>query len=331
VPLDGSDPANRWQGLVPPAQMPQRTNPPTGFLAAANARVNAPGDGPLVSADNAAPYRIARIRTFLGENGRLSVQDMQDLQMDWMDGQARMLLPTLLEALDPAALSTRAAPLTALMQAWGEKPLANRDSAPALIFQHWYLDIARHVFAERTAELYPRLLQRSYLLNHALDHLILHDADSAWWRGERGAVISAALNDSANRLADLLGDDPGSWRLDAQLHVALQHELGRAEPLLAPLFDRADEPWGGSVSTVGRARYDYTDPLRVNSGATVRVVAEMSAQPRVAAVIPGGQSGHPLSAHYADQYAGWLQGQLLPIAPRPDGLPQDSLVLTPEN
>ena len=87
---------------------------------------------------------------------------------------------------------------------------------------------------------------------------------------------------------------------------------------------------GGSVSTVGRARYVYTDPLRVNSGATVRVVAEMSAQPRVAAVIPGGQSGHPLSAHYADQYAGWLQGQLLPIAPRPDGLPQDSLVLTPE-
>jgi penicillin G amidase len=29
--------------------------------------------------------------------------------------------------------------------------------------------------------------------------------------------------------------------------------------------------------------------------------------------LPGGQSGHPLSAHYRDQYRDWLEGRALPL------------------
>ena len=77
MPQDGSDPAAHWQGMVPPADMPERANPASGFLAAANARVNAAGNGPLVSADNAAPYRIARIRQVLAGTHLVSFEEMQ--------------------------------------------------------------------------------------------------------------------------------------------------------------------------------------------------------------------------------------------------------------
>jgi len=33
--------------------------------------------------------------------------------------------------------------------------------------------------------------------------------------------------------------------------------------------------------------------------------------------LPGGQSGHPLSAHYRDQYEAWLRGESLPLLPGP--------------
>ena len=79
IPLDGSQQLNRWQGMVPTAQMPRSLNPAEGFLAAANARVNAPGTGPLVSADNAAPYRINRIKQVLQEKRLFSARDMQAL------------------------------------------------------------------------------------------------------------------------------------------------------------------------------------------------------------------------------------------------------------
>jgi len=328
-PLDGSVASNRWQGMVPAAQMPEFSNPGSGYLAAANARVNAGGDGPLVSADNAPPYRIARIQQVLGSKETFSVQDMQGLQMDWLDGQALKILPSLLQYLDPQRLDPTTTPALPLLQQWSDAPIAARDSAGALIFQQWYLKIAEAVFANDTAELYPRLLKRGYLLNHALDHLVLHEPSSPWWRGDRDGLLSLALNDAVNELSVQLGPRPQEWRLDQRQHVRLQHELGKAVPLLGWLFNQRDQPWGGSTATVARASYSYEKPFVVNSGATVRAVAEMSPVPRVWSVIPGGQSGHPLSQHYADQYPGWLAGELYPVQATPDGVGSVALRLVP--
>jgi len=33
--------------------------------------------------------------------------------------------------------------------------------------------------------------------------------------------------------------------------------------------------------------------------------------------MPGGQSGHPLSPHYADQHRAWVDGAPLPFLPGP--------------
>ncbi len=329
LPLDGSDPAARWQGMVAADAMPRRSNPPAGFLAAANARVNAAGDGPLVSADNAPPYRIARINQVLAGKERVTVADMQALQLDWMDGQAQLLLPTLLELVQPASLGRAATALLPLLREWAEAPVAGRDSAAALVFQQWYLAIAAQLFEQATGALYPQLLQRSYLLNNALDHLVRHGADSPWWRGDRQALVSRALDEVARALVARFGDRPESWRLDLALFVQLRHQLGLALPLLGPLLNRPDEPWGGGPATVGRAHYSYALPFAVSSGATVRAVAEMGRVPRVAAVMPGGQSGHPLSPHYADQYRGWLQGELYPVAATAEGVEGETLVLRP--
>ena len=88
-------------------------------------------------------------------------------------------------------------------------------------------------------------------------------------------------------------------------------------------------PWGGSPATVGRANYKYHRPFEVSHGATVRVVAEMGEVPEVKSVIPGGQSGHPLSRHYDDQFTHWRQGDLLPISPNAETWRDSLLVLRP--
>jgi len=74
-------------------------------------------------------------------------------------------------------------------------------------------------------------------------------------------------------------------------------------------FDARARPWGGDHASVGRARYRYDRPERVNSGATVRVVIEMSDPMNVSAILPGGQAGHPSDPHYADQLEPWLRGE----------------------
>tara|TARA_R110002049_G_scaffold69338_11_gene179599 strand:+ start:7211 stop:9565 length:2355 start_codon:yes stop_codon:yes gene_type:complete len=330
LPLDGSKASNRWRGTVQPGRMPESRNPPQGFLAAANARVNAPGDGPLVSADNAAPYRIARLQAVLAPPQTLSIDDMRRLQLDRMDAQAQALLPTLLARVDATALDQRSAQALELLRAWAPEPVSAADSAAALIFQKWYMVLAEEVFADELGELWPRLQRRTYPLNHALDHLLLHASDSPWWRGAPGELITRSLQSTVEMLAGELGGPPSNWRLRDRLHVELRHELGGAVPALGWLLNAADAPWGGGPSSVGRARYDFMRPFAVDAAATVRVVAEMTTPPRVAAVIPGGQSGHPLSAHYLDQYPAWLAGELLPVAATPQAAGDVALRLVPE-
>jgi penicillin amidase len=178
--------------------------------------------------------------------------------------------------------------------------------------------------------LYPRLLQRAYLLNSALDRLVLQAQPSPWWRNDKRGLITAALNDAVAALADQLGPGPAQWRLDQRLHVALRHQIALAVPALGWLFNRPDVPWGGSSATVGRARYSYARPFEVDTAATVRAVAKMTAAPRLLSVIPGGQSGHPLSPHYADQFPAWLAGELYPIAPRAPAASTGQLTLLPQ-
>lgn len=335
-PLDGSDATNRWAGQVPTSDMPRSFNPAAGYLAAANARVNANGDGPLVSADNAAPYRIHRIQQVLESEDSLTIDDMRQLQFDWHDSQAELLLPEILSALTEdgkpiEVLSPAAAQAIELLQLWQTAPVATADSAAALIFQQWYIELAREVFAEPLGDdLCDRLTKRNYLLNHALDALLLYDQDSVWWQGDRAAALVRALERTVENLSASLGPDLTVWRLDQKQSVALGHELGKAEPMLAPLFNLDATPWAGGPAMVGRANYRYDRPFQVSHAATVRVTAEMSPTPQFQAVIPGGQSGHPLSPHYADQLDAWLAGQQNPIHSSPNELVGASLTLLPE-
>lgn len=330
-PLAGDVPDNRWQGLVAPEHMPRRFNPPAGYLAAANARVNSSGDGALVSADNAAPYRIQRLHDVLGRERPFGLKDMQRLQLDWHDGQAEQLMPTLMADLRRDTLSPLAQQAADELDKWQANPIAARDSTGALIFQQWYLEIARAVFAERLGEpLYQRLLKRNYVLNHALDGLILQEDDPVWWQGAKGHKLAQSLESAVEALEESLGSEISEWRLERRQRVALNHELGKAEPMLAPLFNLAPRGWGGGPAMLGRANYRYDRPFVVSHGATLRVVAEMRPTPTVKSVIAGGQSGHPLSAHYDDQFETWLSGDLNQISQSPPGDDSgDVLVLTP--
>lgn len=331
VPQDGSDPAARWQGLVPAAEMPEALNPPEGFLAAANARVNAAGDGPLVSADNAPGYRIRRIRAVLSAKESLTTEDMAALQLDWHDTQAELLLPELLAALDSETLGARESAARDLLRAWEPDPVAAPDQAAPLIFQAWYRHLARDVFEPGlSAEVFAQLYKNNYPLNHALDRLLRFEPENVWWRGERAGIIAGALRHALDEIAAVQGGDPHRWQLQAQHRVVVNHELGAAVPALGRLLNAAPAPWGGSTSTVGRARYRYDRAYDASAGATVRVVADMRPEgPRAAAVMPGGQSGHFLSPHYLDQLPRWLAGDLLPIENRADTVEGSRVELAP--
>ena len=331
IPSDGADPANRWQGFVPPQALPTAVNPEAGYLAAANARVNAAGNGPLVSADNAPGYRIRRIQQVLSSRSDFTVDDMRELQTDWYDGQAALLMPAMLASVDRETATPIVGAAIDLLDNWRGNWIADPDQAAPIIFQAWYRALAVEVFQPGlSGDLYDHLFRHNYPLNHALDRLILDEPDNPWWRGERELIVSRSLAAALEQIRGIQGDKAENWRLDRMHAIKIEHELGKAVPQLAWFFNAKPAPWGGGPATVGRARYRYDRAYDATAGATMRVVGEMK-QPAAdyAAVIPGGQSGHPLSNHYQDQLPHWLNRVLLPISASDDQVVGDVQTLVP--
>ena len=306
VPLAGAG----WKGFVSPEDLPMQVNPSKGFVAAANARVHA--GTPLVSADNAPGYRMRRLLARLTEARTFDVEDMRALQLDRYNGQAALLLPALMREVDVDPVLSR----------WAEAPVSNPGSEAAVLFERWYALIASEVFLPALPEgLAHRLLRASYVLNHALDRLILHDESSPWWRGERQQILQRAYDEAGSQAR-------GDALADVQ-RLVFRHEMSGAFPGAGALFDRQHAGAGGGNASLHRARHRYTDLFAARGGATVRSVIDMRSPPRAYSVIPGGQSGHPLSAHYDDQLEAYASGRLLPAASTPEAAGPVTTTLTP--
>ena len=313
-PLAGDDSANAWKGYVSDEELPELVDPQYGYVAAANARVH---EGlPMVSADNAPGYRMQRLHTVLSGRGDFALDDMAALQLDEYNAQAAKLLPHMLPEQDLWPDETDLA--IDWLGDWLDEPLNSAESAGALIWEHWYPALARRVFDARLDDdLLRRLLRESYVLNHALDRLVVEDHDSPWWQGQRETILHETLGEVVGTLSVKYGSDPRAWRWDAEHSVSFRHELHGVSRLTDSWLSRGPYPWGGGHPVLARARYTYDRPFEGRAGATVRVVAEMSTPMQVRAVIPGGQHGHPSSDHYDDQLEIWLGGALLEIATTP--------------
>ncbi len=328
VPRIGNRADHQWTGYVDDAELPVLVDPEIGYVAAANARVH---DGePLVSADNAAGYRIRRLHSVLESDGEFDVEDMRRLQLDTFNSQAAVLLPFMLPPRQALSGNAGGAAMDVL-RSWAAVPLNDADSAGALIWEAWYPELARSLFAETLGEpLMGQLLAQGYVLNHAVDRLVADDPDSPWWQGRRNEILRESFDRAVTALAAQYGDDPLSWRWDAAHSVSFRHELHGLSPLLDNWLSRGPIPWLGGHPVLARARYGYDRPFEGRAGATVRVVAEMGDRIRAQAVIPGGQHGHPMSRHYDDQLDAWLAGDLFELKNSPIEVEGAVTVLRPE-
>ena len=54
--------------------------------------------------------------------------------------------------------------------------------------------------------------------------------------------------------------------------------------------------------------YRHSNPYMQTVGASLRFIADLASPRSSEFVLPSGQSGHPLSPHYADQTELWLSG-----------------------
>lgn len=68
-------------------------------------------------------------------------------------------------------------------------------------------------------------------------------------------------------------------------------------------------PFQGSGETLHRAIFPFHDPFKVNYSASLRMVADLSDDDKILAVLPGGVSGRIFHPHAKDQIKAFISGE----------------------
>ncbi len=249
---------------------------------------------------------------------------MQKLQMDQASIPWRVLrdiVLTLPERVDVA----NHAPLQealALLAAWDGEVAA--DSPATTVFELLVAEMLARIVkakAPRSAdwvlgERFTPLLSNTFSLRYmGLLLRLVREQPDGWFNRSWFEELAEALGTVMARLKQRYGDDPRHWAWGHVRPLTLTHPVGARLPLLGRIFNLGPFPWGGDTYTVGQATVYPNAPLD-NPGAiaSLRIVMDVGDWERTEVILPGGQSGNPLSPHYADMLPLWRRGEGVPLA-----------------
>ena len=317
VPTSWADGTNRWDGWLAPADYPRVVDPPSGRIWTANARVVS---GEKLGRVGVGGYdlgaRQGQIRDDLLAVEKASESDMLRIQLDDRALLLARWQKLLLATLTPDALTQgpQRAEARRLVEAWGGH--AAIDSVGYRVVRAFRERVKDLVLGPLLAparakdpKLRPGTAPNSRwegpvwaLVTERPAHLL--DPRHGSW----DALLLAALDEAVLELTK--GGRPLAGRTWGERNTALiRHPLSRAVPQLASFLDMPPEPLPGD-NHMPR----FQSP---SAGASERFGVSPGREEQGYFHMPCGQSGHPLSPHYADGHAAWAKGEKTPFLPGP--------------
>ena len=274
VPAPGWSSSYEWDGLIPDNELPRLLNPTSGMIVTANNKITGDDYPHVLTFETMPGWRARRIEEMLGQKKRLSLRDMEQIQLDQTSLYAEALTPLLTGQLsdDPYV---RVA--VNMLQDWGYH--MDQESAAALVFHYTLLHLLDLTFGQKlgaTAEGYlgkgssPIFLINGFMLRAEtrLLELLQREEDSPWYadaasgrRRTREELIETALKLAVARLRRDVNPTPRKWAWGRMHQIRYSHTLGSA-PILGWLF----KPWAVS----DRRRRHHAQPDRVHAGAAPR-------------------------------------------------------------
>jgi len=303
VPRSWADGTLSWDGYTPP---PRYEGGPDDVLFAANNRLLPAGDAARLGRISMPPYRAKRIADLLAASGHFDEAALAAIQLDTRVEAYDEIRRIALDVLDPDDPDPSVAAARAAIAAW------NGRAEPS--------EVGFRLLHEFHRALIERLLVPLLAPAIAADPGFVHRwplADESMRRllDERPAhLLPAGYRDWAAFLEDVL---IGALReLDARPglgpetpwgevnRLAIAHPLA-AVPLLGRLLRLPSVPQRGASLAVRVA-----EPAR---GAVIRMVVSPARPEAGILQLAGGQSGHPLSPHFDDQWRAWHEGSPAPF------------------
>ena len=313
LPLAGWDERNDWHGYIPFDELPRLYNPPGALIATANNKIVDSAYPNYLSNFFEPPQRIRRISQLLQSQERFSARDMAKLQLDQVSLHAVELIRTLSD--DLRAIPGEGCLLddaVARLLAWDGNCAAAQ--VPAAIFHVFHQRLLANLLSDELGgELFAAYTE---ILNQCIvpTDKIFGNERSCWFaRRPRRALVAQSLREACAELRAAFGPDCERWHWGKLHQLSLNHGLGRLA-VLRRAINIGPMPSGGDGMTVNVGFYRHASPYSQTVGAALRYVIDFDDPEYSGYVLTSGQSGHPGSRHYRDQFAVWQSGAKIPLS-----------------
>ena len=300
-PVDGSNPATEYKGLLKVNEAPNLQNPRSGWLYNSNNWPwSAAGPSSLKREDYPAYVETGLFESARGFHAIRVLSDKHDFTLESLLAAAfdsylpwfEKTLPSLLKAWDgePAGSSTKTtiAEQIALLRGWDYRWAAN--SVPTSLAVFWGEEMQHRVGIQAHA---AGISIEEYIATKAAPEELLQ-------------VLTAA--------SDKIKADFGSWKTPwgeinrfQRLTDDLVHPFNDAASSIPVPFTSSN--WG-SLASFGARAYPGTKKWYGTSGNSFVAVVEFGDKVRALAVTAGGESGDPKSKHFNDEAERYATGNL---------------------
>jgi acyl-homoserine-lactone acylase len=300
-PVDGSDPATEWKGLLSVKESPLLLNPASGFIYNSNNWPwSAAGASSQKREDFPAYVETGREESPRGWHALKILPGKKDFTLDRLVGAAydsylpsfERMIPSLLKAYDDAPasnpLKAKLAEQIVVLRPWDYRWGVNSVATSLAVF--WGEDVTRKVQqdARRAGK----------------------NADAYVENGAPGETLLQSLASASDKLAADFGKWQTPWgdinrfqRNDGEI----VQQFDDAKPSIPVMF--ASARWG-SLASFGARAYPGTKKWYGTSGNSFVAVVEFGDSVRARAVSAGGESGDPKSKHFNDGAMNYATGNL---------------------
>ncbi|GAA0916137.1 penicillin acylase family protein [Streptomyces thermoalcalitolerans] len=358
LPAPGWDPEYDWTGYIKPEELPYEYNPERGYIVTANQAVVDPKNYPYtLTTDWGYGTRSRRITDLIQQKidggGKISTEDMRQMQLDNSSAIANLLVPKLLN-IDIEDEDVRQA--QKLLEGWDRTQDA--DSAAAAYFNAVWRNILKLSFGNKLPK--ELRVRGQCLWVEPADHTgpadenrkvrecgqrapdqaqpdggdrwfevlrnLMDKPDSDWWKtpasgtrpaaDNRDELFKRAMIDARWELTAKLGKDIDTWSWGRLHRLFLKNQtLGTEGPgFLQYVLNRGPWKLSGGEAAVNATGWNAAGGYGAVWVPSMRMVVNLADFDKSRWINLTGASGHAYNAHYTDQTDKWAKGELLPWA-----------------
>ncbi len=355
IPAPGWDSKYEWTGYIPQDALPYEYNPKRGYIVTANQAVIDKDKYPYtLTTDWGYGTRSQRIADLIESKikggGKISTDDMRQMQLDNSSEIAKLLVPELLK-IDVSDKHVRQA--QKLLEGWDYTQDA--DSAAAAYFNSVWRNILKLAFGNKLPK--ELRVKGQCLWVEPADNTgpadedqkvrecgerepdqaqpdggdrwfevvrnINDDEKNDWWQTPktrtdpatttRDELFARAMKDATWELTAKLGKDMDTWSWGRLHRLFLKNQtLGTEGPdILQYMLDRGPWKLDGGEATVNATGWNAAGGYGVVWVPSMRMVVNLDDLDKSKWINLAGASGHAYSAHYTDQTDKWAKGELL--------------------